>query len=62
MGVLRFRWNGSELVDITGAPEIPLYVADSFLLSAGKVVGFQRHLDRFDSSARFQGQLYTIDC
>ena len=61
MGVLRFRWNGSELVDITGAPEIPLYVADSFLLNEGKVVGYQRHLDRFASSARFQGLVQPVD-
>lgn len=61
MGVLRFRWNGSELVDVTGAPEIPLYVADSFLLNEGKVVGYQRHLDRFASSAAFQGLVQPVD-
>jgi branched-subunit amino acid aminotransferase/4-amino-4-deoxychorismate lyase len=59
--VLRFRWNGSDLVDVTGAPEIPLYVADSFLLAEGKVVGYQRHLDRFRTSAEFQGLVRPID-
>ena len=61
MDVLRFRWNGSELVDVTGAPEIPLYVADSFLLNEGKVVGYQRHLERFTSSAEFQGLVRPVD-
>lgn len=61
MDVLRFRWNGSELVDVTGAPEIPLYVADSFLLNEGKVVGFDRHLARFTSSAEFQGLVRPVD-
>lgn len=61
MGVLRFRWNGSELVDVSGAPEIPLYVADSFLLNEGNVVGFERHLARFASSAEFQGLVRPVD-
>ena len=61
MDVLRFRWNGSELVDVTGAPEIPLYVADSFLLNEGKVVGFDRHLARFTASAEFQGLVRPVD-
>lgn len=61
MDVLRFRWNGSELVDVTGAPEIPLYVADSFLLNEGTVVGFDRHLSRFTSSAEFQGLVRPVD-
>ena len=61
MDVLRFRWNGSELVDVTGAPEIPLYVADSFLLNEGKVVAYQRHLDRFAASAEFQGLVRPLD-
>lgn len=61
MGVLRFRWNGSELVDVTGAPEIPLYVADSFFLNDGKVVGYHRHLERFASSAKFQGLVQPVD-
>jgi len=61
VGVLRFRWNGSELVDVLGAPEIPLYVADSFLLNEGKVIGYQRHLDRFTSSAQAQGLVRPID-
>jgi branched-subunit amino acid aminotransferase/4-amino-4-deoxychorismate lyase len=59
--VLRFRWNGSELVDVTGAPEISLYAADSFLLNEGKVVGYQRHLDRFRASAQFQGLVRPVD-
>jgi branched-subunit amino acid aminotransferase/4-amino-4-deoxychorismate lyase len=53
--VLRFRWNGSELVDVTGAPEIPLYVADSYLLNNGSIVAYQQHLDRFSASCEFQG-------
>lgn len=61
MGVLRFRWNGSELVDVTGAPEIPLYVADSFLLNEGKVVAYQRHLERFAASAALQGLVQPVD-
>lgn len=61
MGVLRFRWNGSELVDVTGAPEIPLYVADSFLLNEGKVVGYHRHIERFASSAEIQGLVQPVD-
>ncbi|BDU11047.1 hypothetical protein AINA4_09680 [Aurantimicrobium sp. INA4] len=61
MDVLRLRWNGTELVDITGAPEIPLYVADSFLLNDGKVVGFQRHLERFTTSAHRQGLVRSVD-
>lgn len=61
MDVLRFRWNGSELVDVTGAPEIPLYVADSFLLNDGKVVAYQRHLGRFAASAEFQGLVRPLD-
>jgi branched-subunit amino acid aminotransferase/4-amino-4-deoxychorismate lyase len=59
--VLRFRWNGSELVDVTGAPEIPLYVADSFLLKEGTVVGFERHLERFTTSAELQGLVRPVD-
>lgn len=61
MDVLRFRWNGSGLVDVTGAPEIPLYVADSFLLNEGKVVGYHRHLDRFTASAEIQGLVRPVD-
>ena len=61
MDVLRFRWNGSELVDISGAPEIPLYVADSYLLSDGNVVAYQKHLERFTASAVFQGLVRPIE-
>lgn len=61
MDVLRFRWNGSELVDVTGAPTIPLYVADSFLLQDGKVVGYDRHLSRFGQSAQKQGLMRPLD-
>ncbi|MDH6533142.1 branched-subunit amino acid aminotransferase/4-amino-4-deoxychorismate lyase [Aurantimicrobium minutum] len=61
MDVLRYRWNGSELVDISGAPMIPLYVADSFLLRAGQVAGFARHLDRFATSATTQGLVRPVD-
>ena len=61
MDVLRFRWNGSELVDVTGAPEIPLYVADSFLLKDGTVIGFEHHLERFRTSTEFQGLVRPVD-
>lgn len=61
MDVLRLRWNGTELVDITGAPEIPLYVADSFFLEDGKVVGYQRHLERFTTSTQRQGLVRSVD-
>lgn len=61
MDVLRYRWNGSELVDITGAPLIPLYVADSFLLREGQVAGFNRHLTRFARSAETQGLVRPVD-
>jgi branched-subunit amino acid aminotransferase/4-amino-4-deoxychorismate lyase len=59
--VLRYRWNGSELIDITGAPLIPLYVADSFLLRNGQVAGFARHLARFAASAHTQGLVRPVD-
>ena len=61
MDVLRLRWNGSVLVDITGAPEIPLFVGDSFFLEDGKVVGYQRHLERFISSSQRQGLVRSVD-
>lgn len=61
MDVLRFRWNGSELVDVTGAPTIPLYVADSFLLHEGSVVAYDRHLSRFRESAQHQGLMRPLD-
>lgn len=61
MDVLRYRWNGSELIDITGAPLIPLYVADSFLLRNGQVAGFARHLARFAASAHTQGLVRPVD-
>ncbi|MEY4040000.1 MAG: hypothetical protein RLZZ52_868 [Actinomycetota bacterium] len=61
MDVLRYRWNGSELSDITGAPLIPLYVADSFLLRDGQVAGFARHLERFATSAHTQGLVRPVD-
>lgn len=61
MTVTRYRWNGSELVDVTGAPQLPLYVGDSFLLSEGTVVGYHKHLDRFAHSADAQGLVRPVD-
>lgn len=61
MDVLRYRWNGSELVDITGAALIPLYVADSFLLREGEVAGYSRHLARFAQSTQAQGLVRPVD-
>jgi branched-subunit amino acid aminotransferase/4-amino-4-deoxychorismate lyase len=61
MNASRFRWNGSELAEITGAPAMPLYVADSFLLSEGAVVDFPLHLDRFARSADAQGLVRPMD-
>jgi branched-subunit amino acid aminotransferase/4-amino-4-deoxychorismate lyase len=61
MSATRFRWNGSELADVSGAPVLPLYVGDSFLLDEGKVVGYQRHLDRFSRSANAQGLVRPVD-
>lgn len=61
MDVVRFRWNGSQLVDISGAPEIPLYVADSFLLNNGSVVALEKHLTRFSQSAQEQGLIRPLD-
>ena len=55
------RWNGSELVNISGAPEIPLYVADSFLINEGHIVAFNRHLERFSTSAQSQGLVRPLD-
>jgi len=61
MSSTRFRWNGSELADITGAPVMPLYVADSFLLTDGAVVDYPLHLDRFARSADTQGLVRPVD-
>jgi branched-subunit amino acid aminotransferase/4-amino-4-deoxychorismate lyase len=58
---MRYRWNGSDLVDVTGAPTLPLLVADSFLVAEGLVVGYDAHLARFTDSARRQGLVRSID-
>jgi branched-subunit amino acid aminotransferase/4-amino-4-deoxychorismate lyase len=57
----RFRWNGSELVDVSAAPVMPLYVADSFLLTDGLVVDYPRHLGRFARWADEQGLVRPVD-
>lgn len=61
MDVVRYRWNGQELIDVTGSTSIDLYVADSFLVSDGTVVDIAAHLSRFSDSAQRQGLLRPID-
>lgn len=61
MDVVRYRWNGQELVDISGSASIDLFVADSFLVSEGTVVDIDAHLGRFSESAHRQGLLRPID-
>lgn len=51
----RFRWNGRELSPVDGAPILPLYVADSWLLKDGEVVALEKHFARFAASAAVQG-------
>lgn len=58
---MRYRWNGTDLVDVTGSASIDLYVADSFLVSDGAVVDIQAHMTRFALSAQQQGLLRPID-
>jgi branched-subunit amino acid aminotransferase/4-amino-4-deoxychorismate lyase len=58
---LRFRWNGSDLIPVDGASILPLYVADSWLLTDGSVVALERHFDRFASSATAQGLVRSVD-
>lgn len=57
----RFRWNGSELIPVDGAPILPLYVADSWLVTDGSVVALQQHFERFASSAARQGLVRPMD-
>jgi hypothetical protein len=59
--VVRYRWNGQELIDVTGSASIRLYVADSFLVSDGAVVDITAHLNRFSDSAQLQGLLRPIE-
>ena len=61
MDVVRYRWNGQELIDVTGSASIGLYVADSFLVSDGAVVDINAHLNRFSDSAQHQGLLRPIE-
>jgi len=56
----RFRWNGSDLIPVDGAPILPLYVADSWLLAEGSVVALDRHFERFSSSATAQGLVRSV--
>ena len=58
---LRFRWNGSELIPADGAPVVPLYVADSWLVSEGNVVALEEHYDRFARSCAVQGLVRPVD-
>ncbi len=60
MNDLRFRWNGSELVPANGAPILPLYVADSWLVSDGSVVALEKHFARFAASASLQGLVRPV--
>lgn len=61
MDVTRYRWNGTQLVDNSSAHPVPLYVADSFLVSEGTAVGFDLHIERFKKSAIAQGLVRPID-
>ena len=58
---LRFRWNGSELIPADGASIVPLYVADSWLVSEGNVVALEEHWDRFARSCAVQGLVRPVD-
>lgn len=58
---MRYRWNGQELIDVTGSASIGLYVADSFVVSNGTVVDIAAHLKRFSESAQHQGLLRPIE-
>lgn len=57
----RFRWNGRELTPVDGAPILPLYVADSWLLKDGAVVALERHFARFAASATAQGLVRSVN-
>jgi len=59
--VLRFRWNGSDLIPVDGAPILPLYAADSWLVDDGKVVALNQHFERFARSAAIQGLVRPVD-
>lgn len=61
MDVVRYRWNGQELVDVTGSASIDMFVADSFLVSDGTVVDFPAHAQRFAHSAQQQGLIRPVD-
>ena len=55
---VRYRWNGTGFVDITGLPETPLLAADSFLARDGGVVAFEEHAARFMRATERQGMLF----
>jgi branched-subunit amino acid aminotransferase/4-amino-4-deoxychorismate lyase len=57
----RYRWNGSQLVSAEGAPKLPLFVADSWLVNDGSVIAFERHLERFAFSCAAQGLVRSTD-
>ena len=54
----RYRWNGTDFVDITGLPITPLLAADSFLVRDGGVVAFGTHVARFNRATESQGMLF----
>lgn len=56
----RFRWNGSDLIALERVPQLPLYVADSWLLADGRVVALDRHFERFAASAALQGLVRSV--
>jgi branched-subunit amino acid aminotransferase/4-amino-4-deoxychorismate lyase len=58
---LRFRWNGSDLIPADGASILPLYVADSWLVSEGNVVALEEHFTRFAASCAFQGLVRPVE-
>lgn len=51
----RWRFNGAELVQLGPTKQLPLLVADSFLLRDGAVVAPELHRDRFIKDAARQG-------
>ncbi len=61
MADLRFRWNGSDLIPVDGASILPLYVADSWLVSEGNVVALEDHFTRFAASCAFQGLVRPVE-
>ena len=52
----RYRWNGSQLLSVE-APELALFVADSFLVRDGHIVAANAHQARFLRDCETQGMV-----